>query len=82
MHETHRYCVYECGQHLVVELSAAATDLPYSDAFTMETRFDVTQLEVIAGAGLVSPSMFRMSKLPLGVIVRCAEVRDFDAHQS
>ena len=46
VHETHRYCVYECGQHLVVELSAAATELPYSDAFSMETRFDVTQVEV------------------------------------
>ncbi len=50
VHETHRYCVYECGQHLLVELSAAATDLPYSDAFSIETRFDVTQIEVSSGS--------------------------------
>ena len=46
MHETHRYRLYEGGKHLVVELSASATDVPFGDAFSMETRFDVTQIEV------------------------------------
>ena len=46
VHETHRYRLYESGRHLVVELSAQVTDVPFGDAFSMETRFDVTQLEV------------------------------------
>ncbi len=48
VHETHRYRLYEGGRHLVVELSAQATDVPFGDAFSMETRFDVTQIEVRA----------------------------------
>ena len=46
VHETHRFCLYECGKHLVVELSTVVDDVPMGDAFAMETRFDVVQIEV------------------------------------
>ena len=41
MHETHRYCVYENGAHLVYEISAIALDVPFGNRFSVETRIDV-----------------------------------------
>jgi hypothetical protein len=46
VHETQRYCVYEGGKHLVLELSTVALDVPYGDHFSVECRFDVTQVQV------------------------------------
>ena len=46
MHETQRYCVYEGGKRLVLELSTVALDVPYGDHFSVECRFDVTQVQV------------------------------------
>ena len=43
IHETHRYCLYECGRHLVFETSAVAKDVPFGDYFSMETRFDASR---------------------------------------
>ena len=47
MHETQRYCVYEGGKRLVLELSTVALDVPYGDHFSVECRFDVTQVQVL-----------------------------------
>ena len=52
VHETQRYCVYEGGNHLVLELSTVALDVPYGDHFSVECRFDVTQVQV--GDGLLN----------------------------
>ena len=46
MHETHRYCVYENGAHLVYEISANALDVPFGNRFSVETRIDVTTEQV------------------------------------
>lgn len=44
--ETQRYCVYGSGNHLVLEKSTVALDVPYGDNFSVESRIDVTALEV------------------------------------
>ena len=40
-HQTQRYRVYK-DEHLVFETSQAMSDIPYSDYFRVETRWDVT----------------------------------------
>ena len=49
VHETQRYCVYEGGRRLVLELSTVALDVPYGDHFSVECRFDVTEVQVGEG---------------------------------
>lgn len=40
-HQTQRYQVYK-GHHLVFETSQAMSDIPYSDHFKVETRWDIS----------------------------------------
>jgi VAD1 Analog of StAR-related lipid transfer domain len=40
-HQTQRYQVYR-DDHLVFETSQVMSDIPYSDHFSVETRWDVT----------------------------------------